>query len=349
MKTQQAQLPASYRAWVSTGSEQPLDLVLKQQALPDLADDEVLIKNYAIGLNPVDWKVLSSQQGQVVGVDGAGVVVAVGTQVDVALLGCRVAYHQNLQAQGSFAEYTPVKAYALLKLPDELSWSQAAAIPCPALTAWQAIGKIPVQTDAEILIAGAGGSVGHFLVQFAAQRGFQVTASCHPRHWQRLHGLGATRCIADPVQADQSLHLSKKFYAVLDMVGSQHAEALSDAVLANGHLLCIQGRVATWICSPFGRAISLHEVALGALHQHGTLAQWQALTQVGEQIFMAIATGELQAEVPLLHARFAELPQQLQALKHRNFSGKQVIQMDDKQNFSELRGQNDSIIYALST
>lgn len=70
----------------------------------------------------------------------------------------------HLQREGSYAEFTLLKAEVLLRIPDELDFAAAAAFPCPALTAWQAIEKIPTRPGAQLLIAGAGGSVGHFLV-----------------------------------------------------------------------------------------------------------------------------------------------------------------------------------------
>lgn len=113
----------------------------------------MLIRNVVIGLNPVDWKVLggrlvSWQPGHVPGVDGAGVVVAVGENVSASWIGQRVAYHQSLSRHGSFAEYTSVKARAVLRVPASVSWEQAASLPCPALTAWLALKATTVMSDA---------------------------------------------------------------------------------------------------------------------------------------------------------------------------------------------------------
>ena len=72
----------------------------------------------------------------------------------------------------------------------------------------------------------------------------------------------------------------------------------------------------------------MHEVALGALHTYGDAQQWQALTQQGEQMLNAQALGELRGEM-LLTFPFETLPGQLLALQHRNFSGKQIIQLKD--------------------
>ena len=301
-------VPDDWRGWVWPGGNTPHDLQDRYLTTEPLAPGTVLVQNAAIGLNPVDWKVLDSQIGKVPGVDGAGTVVAIGPEVEPRWLGARVAYHQSLQRPGSFAEFTPIAAQVLMRIPDAIDFATAAAFPCPALTAWQAIEKVPAQPGAPLLIAGAGGSVGHFLVQLAQARGFDVTTQSSERHFSRLQALGAKCTLSDP------RHNGMRFYAVIDAISPQHAASLADLLLANGHLVCIQGRVE----------LSLHEVALGALHLHGNAQQWHALTQQGERMLAQIVQGTLHSEL-LLHFPYDQLPAQLQALQHRNFSGKQII------------------------
>lgn len=325
-------LPADYRAWVWRGSAAPLDLKLERLARPPLEAGQALVRNATIGLNPVDWKVLGGalvnwRPGHVPGVDGAGVVVAVGAGVAQRWLGQRVAYHTSLQRPGSFAEYTPVAARALMRLPDALDFEVAASFPCPALTAWLAIEKLPAQPGRPILIGGAGGAVGHYLVQLASARGFAVTTMSHPRHWERLRTLGAQDCIAGPLATGQRWAPDNgRFFAVIDSVNEDHAERLAPALLANGHLVCIQGRVPHWPCEPFGRALSLHEVALGALHAFGDDAAWACLTAAGERMLGELAERRLQPETRLARD-FDELAQLLEELRHRRFSGKPLVRV----------------------
>lgn len=316
MRHQTFSLPDDYRAWVYLGGELPQGLALQRLAIPALQADEVLVQNHAIGLNPVDWKVMTA--GSVPGVDAAGIVVQVGDAQHQEWLGKRVAYHQNLQAQGSFAEYTPMKARSLMVMPDDLGFAQAASFPCPGLTAWQALEKVPTQPGLPLLISGAGGAVGHFLVQLANVRGYHITTLSHARHHARLQALGAD------VTLEKDSDLSGQFYAVIDSTNADHAAELASVLEANGHLVAIQGRVETWPCAPFGRALSMHEVALGALHQHGGDVQWQRLMRQGEQLLAQLAAGQLRAEERHDFA-FDDISDQLIALKHRNFSGKQVI------------------------
>lgn len=328
----------SHQAWVWNGSAEPEDLTLARIDIPELASDEVLVRNVVIGLNPVDWKVLtpgltSWTPGHVPGVDGTGTVIAVGEGVPQSWLGQRVAYHQSLHKAGSFAEYTPVALRALMRIPESLSFETAASFPCPGLTAWLALEKLPPRFAAPLLISGAGGAVGHYLVQLASARGFTVTAMSHPRHWDRLLALGASKCITGPLPAGQSMSGDdeQRYYAIIDSVDEDHAARLTPALMANGHIVCIQGRLESWPCAPFGRTLSLHEVALGALHSFGDDEAWRRLTDTGEQLLSDLANQRLNALATVV-GDFADLPAQLAALRHRQFSGKPLVRISRSAN-----------------
>lgn len=323
--------PARYRAWTWQAGSAASDLRLMELPLPPAGLGQVLVRNHVIGLNPVDWKVLGGMggawtAGHVPGVDGAGEVVELGQGVPAHWLGRRVAYHQDLRRDGSFAEFSVIDARALMQLPDPLSFAIAASFPCPALTAWQALSKLPRADGGRLLISGAGGAVGNYLVQLGVHYGWQVSTMSHPRHWPRLWALGAAECITGPVMPGTAALPEAYFDAAIDCVSAPHAALLAPALAANGQLVCIQGRLEHWPCAPFGRALSLHEVALGALHAHGDDRAWQALTSAGEHLLQSIAAGSLQPEPHHLHD-FDALPQTLEALKHRNFSGKPLIQV----------------------
>jgi NADPH:quinone reductase-like Zn-dependent oxidoreductase len=323
-------LPVDYRVWAWQGGREPRALVTERRPLPCPAAGEVLVRNRAIGLNPVDWKVLGGglvdwRPGHVPGVDGAGEVVAAGEGVNPALVGARVAYHQSLAAHGSFAEYVPIRAAVLLRVPDTLDLGVAAGFPCPALTAWLGIGKLPDHPGETLLISGAGGAVGRYLVQMAAARGWQVTAMCHARHRARMVALGAHDWLPGAAPDGETL-ADPRFTAIIDSIGAEHALRLTPALRANGHIVCIEGRVPEWPNPAFGRALSLHEVALGALHRHGDERDWARLTSAGEAMLRAVADGVLHPE-PLVEGDFEQLPAMLEALRSRNFTGKPIIRL----------------------
>lgn len=324
----------SHRAWTWQGGDGPADLTLAKVEMPELAPGDVLVRNAVVGLNPVDWKVLGNaafgwRPGHVPGVDGAGTVIAIGDGVADAWLGVRVAYHQNLFRAGSFAEHTAIAARALLRLPDTLDFETAAAFPCPGLTAWLALDKLPTRPGARLLISGAGGSVGHWLVQLAIARGFTVTAMCNPRHRPRLRELGVEDFVPGPLADGRvwPVDRARSAFAVIDAVSAEHAARLAPALAAGGHLVCIQGRLADWPCPPFATALSMHEVALGPLHRFGDDGDWTRLTAAGSAMLADVASGRLRPEAEPIVKNLDDLPRLLDALKHRSFSGKPLIRI----------------------
>ena len=323
-------LPVDYRVWAWHGGGKPSALVAERRPLPSPAAREVLVRNRAIGLNPVDWKLLDGdlvdwRPGHLLGVDGAGEVVAVGDGVDPVLVGACVAYHQSLAAHGSFAEYVPIRATVLLPVPDGLDLGVAAGFPCPALTAWLRIGKLPDNPGETLLISGAGGAVRRYLVQMAVVRGWRVTAMCHASHRKRIMALGVHDWLPGAMPDGETL-ADPRFAAIIDSVGPEHAMRLTPALRANGHIICIQGRVLEWPSPAFGRALSLHEVALGALHQHGDERDWVRLRSAGEAMLQAITDGVLHPE-PLVEGNFKQLPAMLEGLRSRDFTGKPIIRL----------------------
>lgn len=321
------------RAWTWQDGSDPACLILQHVTMPRAGPGAAVVRNAVIGLNPVDWKILGAistwRPGHVPGVDGAGTVVATGEGVPKSLIGQRVVYHQNLQRDGSFADYTLVDARALIRLPDAVGFEIGASFPCPALTAWLALGKVPQRANGQLLIGGAGGSVGQYLVQLATLRGWCVTTMSHARHWDRLAALGAQICLPGPLRMDAPMPaaLAGRFHAAIDLVSGEHAAGLARALRANGHLVAVQDRPTQWPTEPFSQAISLHEVALGGLHVYGDDADWADLVGAGEEMLAHIADDSLLPEPEFVIHPFEALAERLNALKHRDFSGKALIRL----------------------
>ncbi|WJN52309.1 zinc-binding dehydrogenase [Pseudomonas asiatica] len=328
-------MPTDHQAWAWTPNAGLDGLQLLRKPLPQPGPGEVLVANRAIALNPVDWKICewghpAWQQGTVPGVDGAGVVVAVGAGVDMPL-GSRVAYHQSLARDGSFAEHCLLDASLVMHIPSALGDTAAVAVPCPALTAWQALAKVPEGASRDVLVIGAGGAVGFYLAQLAAQRGLRVWASAGQRHHATLKALGVSG-LFDYHDADWQNQLQaalgeRPLHALFDTVSGAHAGSLAHLLGYNGHLVCIQDRQETAPTPAFGTAISLHEVALNSIHAHGRLADRQALRVAGERLLQAVADGSLIAPQRSEFA-FSALPQALRQLKEGQGAGKWVTRLD---------------------
>lgn len=160
---------------------------------------EVLVRVGAVGLNPVDVKIraAASDFGPIIysdlpGWDVAGVVAAVGPEVDTWAMGDRVfALAAFPDAAHTLADYAVVAASDLAAAPSTWSTAQAGAAPLAVLTAWQALEAAGVVAGQRVLVLGGAGGVGHFAVQLAAARGAEVVATASPAKHELLRSWGA--------------------------------------------------------------------------------------------------------------------------------------------------------------
>jgi NADPH:quinone reductase-like Zn-dependent oxidoreductase len=194
---------------------------------PSPISTELLVEVKAAGINPVDWKTRSGRGVSawvgpppfVVGWDVAGVVVDTGFGVTLFEPGDRVfGMPWFPRAASAYSEFVTAPSRQFARIPNELSFEEAAALPLAALTAWQALVETaelgPGQT---ILIHGASGGVGHLAVQIAKARGANVigTASAAKHAW--LQSLGADHLV--DYKDVQVKDAASGVDVVLDLVG----------------------------------------------------------------------------------------------------------------------------------
>lgn len=96
-----------------------------------------------------------------------------------------------VSTSGSYAEFVVTKVSDLARLPRGLSPTEAAGIPLPGLTAWQALEKANLQAGQKIFIAAGSGGVGGHAIQFAKAKGLHVTTSCSAKNGDYVRQLGA--------------------------------------------------------------------------------------------------------------------------------------------------------------
>lgn len=286
-------------------------LVKSTKTIPSPGAERIIVRNYAIGVNPVDWKFIDDnprnwQQGHIPGVDGAGIVVAMGEGVDERLLGKRVAYHHSLGEDGSFADHTSLYANRVMDIPESVDFALAAAMPCPMLTAWQAFSKVPVREGADVLVTGMG-AVNKLLVQLLSTAGFNVHVISGSFTEAQAEAMGV-KSVFRNAPKDQT------FYALFDANGPEHAKTLVPLLEANGHVVSVLGRIEEPVDAPFTRTISYHEIALGALHDYGDALQWQRLMRDGEALLNRVAEQSIIVEIPTIF-EFEKLNDALQFSK----------------------------------
>ncbi|GGM96720.1 NADPH:quinone oxidoreductase [Thermus composti] len=167
--------------------------------VPEPGPGEVLVKNLAIAVNPVDAKIRAAGRWAgveppfVLGYDAAGVVAKVGPGVKDLKEGDEVYYTPEIfgNPHGTYAEYTPVPAEIVARKPKNLSFAEAAAIPLAGGTAWEAVvRRLAVRPGEAVLVMGGAGGVGSFAVQFAKAAGAYVIATASAENLPVLKELG---------------------------------------------------------------------------------------------------------------------------------------------------------------
>lgn len=183
------------------------DGLVADRAIPALRDDYILVKNVSVGLNPTDWKHVAylSPPGVLVGCDYAGVVEAVGKDVKKPFKkGDRVCgfVHGGNSVQpedGAFAEYIVAKGDVQMKIPDNLSFQEAATLGVGIVTVGQglyqslklALPTEPIKENTPILIYGGSTATGTLAIQFAKLSGYKVLTTCSPHNFDLVTSLGA--------------------------------------------------------------------------------------------------------------------------------------------------------------
>jgi len=239
-------------------------LQLREVALPNITDDEVLVRVCAAGLDRGVWHVMAGlpyliriagyglrrPKQRTLGLDFSGVVQQVGSKVSSFKPGDRVFG----VCQGAFAQYAAARVDKIARMPSGTSFEQAAAVPVSALTALQALrDHARVKAGQQVLILGASGGVGSFAVQLAKALGATVTGVCSGAKLEFVRSLGAdevldyTRTLLTDLQA--------RFEVVLDIGGNRPVSQLRQLLTNGGTLVMVGGEGGDRVTGGLGRQL----------------------------------------------------------------------------------------------
>ena len=224
----------------------PETLRIAEVDKPGPNTDEVLVKVLGASVNAADWHVLRGKplfsratlgllrpKHQILGVDIAGQVEAVGGGVTRFKPGDQVYANLLDHGYGGFAEYVSVPVGVLSLKPANLSFEEAAAVPMAATTALQGLGRHgALQPAQQVLINGASGGVGSFAVQLAKASGVEVTAVTSTGNLDLVRSLGADEVI-DYANEDFA-RTGRRYDRILDTVGNRSVRDLRRALAEGG-------------------------------------------------------------------------------------------------------------------
>ncbi|XP_028551389.1 2-methylene-furan-3-one reductase isoform X1 [Dendrobium catenatum] len=230
--TSVSEIPLKMKAWVYEEYGDVNVLRLDEGvSVPEVKEDQVLVKVFAAGLNPVDYKrrqgkfkATDSPLPTVPGYDVAGVVVKVGSKVKNLKEGDEVYGDINEKALeypkqfGSLAEYTAVEEKLLALKPSNLDFALAGGLPLAIETANEGLEKAGFSAGKSILVLGGAGGVGSLVIQLAKHvyGASRVAATSSTGKLELLKSLGAD--LAIDYTKENFEELPEKFDVVYDTV-----------------------------------------------------------------------------------------------------------------------------------
>ncbi|KAA0873736.1 NADP-dependent oxidoreductase [Nitrincola tapanii] len=234
---------------------EPDNLVYEECERPTPQAGEVLIRNQAAGVNPIDWKTVSGggacgfieQLPYIPGWEFSGIIEACGEGVEnwqpgQAVLGfIRFPHPANC-----YAEYLCAPADEITLRPEGVDAIQAAALGLTGLTAWQALFEAAaLKAGEKVLILAAAGGVGHLAVQLAVEAGAEVTATASIQNHAFLRSLGAHTCL-DYANLDWSAYRGQ-FDVILDGIGGDAGLQALPSLKATGRCVTLPSVTAAQI------------------------------------------------------------------------------------------------------
>lgn len=220
----------------------PETLVLENVSKPEPKHDQVLVKIHAASVNHIDWGKASGmlkhifplQFPWVPGEDFAGIVESVGENVKSFKPGDAVFGHSS--GGGAYAEFVAVGTETIAKMPSNLTFVEAAAVPVAAETAWQGLFIHARLAEGQtILIHGGAGAVGAYAIQFAHQAGATVIVTASGSDTQFLESLGADRIIDYKTEKFESG--TNNADVVFDLVGGEIQQRSYGVLKEGGQLI----------------------------------------------------------------------------------------------------------------
>ncbi len=230
--------------------------VLQLQEVPNPKiekDTEILVRLRAAGINPIDTKLRKggtfypNQMPAILGCDGAGIIEAVGANVQKFQVGDEVYFCQGgLGAKtGNYAELVVVDERFVARKPASISFAEAAAAPLVLITAWEALyDRGRLEAGRKVLIHAGAGGVGHVAIQLAKLQGADVcTTVGSEEKAEFVRNLGADYPIlykqTDFVQATLDWTKGEGVDLAFDTVGGDIFTQTFPAVMVYGDIVTI--------------------------------------------------------------------------------------------------------------
>lgn len=312
----------------------PDTLAVRVVPRPEIAPDEVLLEVHAAGVDRGVWHLVTGlpylirvagfgvrkPKNPVVGLDVAGRVVAVGSEVTRFVPGEEVFGI----ARGAYAEYAAAGADKLSHKPAGVSFEQAAVAAISGITALQALTDIGGLTPGQrVLVVGASGGVGTFAVQLAKHLGGHVTGVASTAKLDLVRSLGADEVIDYTV--DDFTDGASRYDLILDIGGRTSVRRLRRALTPHGTLVIVGGEDADRWIGGVGRQVRAMVLSPFVRQRLTTFISKEQASSI-DVLASTMESGDV---VPQIGARFSldQVPEALNRLTSGGTRGKSVIRV----------------------
>ncbi len=314
----------------------PETLYLKEINKPVPKKGEILVKVHSAGLNPVDYQMAETGHPDwtypfVLGLDVAGEIEDIGEGVSGWKAGDKVFYHGDLTKQGGFAEFAATTSHTAAKLPEGMSYDDAAAFPCAGLTAYQSLHrKINTKSMKSILIHGGAGGLGGYAIQLARLEGLQVITTCSKHNNEWVKKLGADFTIdynyENIAERIKEITNGRGVDTVINTLSGESAAKDIKNLAFNGHLICIEGFPDMDKAYFMEKALSVHTVMLGGAHSSGDIDAQKDLAQMLQEFAKLVCEKKINTMIQQTIS-LEQIPAALERLSGRHVRGKIIAKI----------------------
>ncbi|PRB02384.1 alcohol dehydrogenase [Chryseobacterium sp. MYb7] len=216
---------------------------------PQPKSNEVLIQIKASGFNPIDYQMLENElerkliSSPILGRELSGIVVDKGSEVTAFNIGDEVYCGSgSMGSNGTYAEYIAIPEAIVSFKPKNISFEQAASIPSAGLTSLQIFNRLKLNPENTVLVTGATGGVGSFLIKLLLSHGIQkITATVGSEENRQIllnMGLKKHQIInyreENLIQNIVKANNDQPFEFGIDLVGNSMSEITAEVLKING-------------------------------------------------------------------------------------------------------------------
>lgn len=309
-------------------------LKLENLPIPKPGPGEALIAVKAAGLNFIDIYMRNGRYPRSLpytpGLEGSGIVEAVGEGVKEVKKGDRVAYTGTI---GSYAEFNIVKAAELIPLPDNISFEEGAAFPLQGMTVHYLVHEYyPIKSSDYILVHAAAGGVGLLLVQWLKHLGATVIGTVSTDEKAKIaKAAGADHIIIytkeDFVEQVKKLTKDKGADYIIDGVGKSTFTKDLEAVRTCGYI-CIFG-AASGPAEPLApNSLQFKSLTLSGGMLFNYINTRESLLRRAHDVLNAIKEGWLKLKIDHIYS-LEDAAQAQRMLESRQTTGKVILKIND--------------------